>query len=83
MKANRTTESINKRCEVLERHGFTINHEDSNVSLGDLIFDFSAIELTTVNIIKVVAKKAHNTGLVEGHNDIKQKLKRLLEPEEE
>jgi hypothetical protein len=78
MKYHRNTDAINKRCEILMEHGFDINHQDSNVSLGELTFDFSAIELTTINIMNIVAKKAYQAGITKGQNDLKNEFKRLL-----
>jgi hypothetical protein len=80
MWSTRSAETINKRCELLENLGFAIDHEDSNVSLGEFSFDFSAIELTTANIIKMVANEALKAGILKGQNDLKMELKRLLEP---
>lgn len=82
MRSTRSSKTINDRCEILESLGFTINHEDSNVSLGDFSFDFSAIELTTANIIKIVANESLKKGISKGKNDLKMDLRRLLEPSE-
>lgn len=38
----RNHEAINKKCELLERLGFEIEHEDSRVSFNGHTFDFSA-----------------------------------------
>jgi hypothetical protein len=80
MRSTRDVETINKRCEMLENHGFTIVHEDSNVSLGEFSFDFSAIELTTANIIKVVANEALHTGISKCKYYLKMEFERLLGP---
>jgi hypothetical protein len=82
MRKVRSSKIINKRCELLEELGFTIEHEDSNVSLGEFVFDFSAIELTIANIIKMVADKAFKKGALSGRNDLKMEFKRLIEPSE-
>jgi hypothetical protein len=79
MLKNKKAELIFKRCEILEAHGFTINHEDSSVSIGEFTFDFSGIELTTENIIKVVADKAYSSGFEKGQKDIRQKFKQLID----
>jgi hypothetical protein len=80
MKNNRNSETIKNRCEILENLGFTINHEDSNVSLGEFSFDFSAIELTNSNIIKLVANESLKIGISKGKNDIRMDFRMLLDP---
>lgn len=78
----RSPEEINARCVVLESLGFEINHQDSSVGMFGVDFDFSAIELTTPNILYHALQTMQKEARKEGRNEVREKLAKLLEIEE-
>jgi hypothetical protein len=71
-------ERINKRCELLESLGFTINHNDSDVSMNGKRFDFSAIELTVPNVLYHVINEVHTGSYKEGEISTRRRMREAL-----
>jgi len=75
----RNHEAINKKCELLERLGFEIEHEDSRVSFNGHTFDFSAIACDEVSIMQTALLVMFEHGREQGRKEIQEGIKTLLQ----
>lgn len=75
----RNSEEINKKCELLQRLGFEIEHEDSQVSFNGNTFDFSAIACDEAAIVKTALQIAFEAGRERGKNEIREGIRDLLQ----
>lgn len=80
MKPSINNENINNRCEFLKELGFTIIHEDSNVSLSGMNFDFSATQMDAKSILSTVIKETRAKAIEDGKNKLRKQLNALLNP---
>lgn len=74
----RNHEAINKKCELLERLGFEIEHEDSRVSFNGHTFDFSAVACDEASIMKTALQVMFEHGREQGRKEIQDGIKTLL-----
>lgn len=75
----RNYEAINKKCELLERLGFEIEHEDSRVSFNGNTFDFSAIACDEASILQTALLVMFEHGREQGRKEIQDGIKTLLQ----
>lgn len=75
----RNNEDINKKCELLQRLGFQIEHEDSQVSFNGHMFDFSAIACDERSIIQTALKAVFDSGREAGKDEIREGIRELLQ----
>lgn len=75
----RNYEAINKKCELLERLGFAIEHEDSRVSFNGFTFDFSAVACDEASILQTALLFMFEHGRQEGRKEIQEGIKTLLD----
>jgi len=75
----RNHEAINKKCELLARLGFEIEHEDSRVSFNGQTFDFSAIACDEASIMKTALNIMFEHGREQGKQEIREGFKALME----
>lgn len=75
----RNYESINKKCELLERLGFEIQHEDSRAIFDGQTFDFSAIACDEASIIQTALRTMFQHGREQGRKEIQDGIKAVLE----
>lgn len=75
----RNIEEINKKCELLQRLGFEIDHEDSQVTFNGHTFDFSAIACDESAIIKTALQVVFDAGRERGKNEIREGIRELLQ----
>lgn len=84
MRGKRNFQELSAKCELLEEMGFTINHEDSDVSyprtyLHDFEgFDFSATAPDVHSIIYTALQHVYELGMDEGKASIRQTLREAL-----
>jgi hypothetical protein len=74
----RRMEKIKERCDFLEGLGFEINHEDSNVGIAGIDFDFSATALDNFSVISTAVKRAYVLGADDGKKKNQDELRKLL-----
>jgi hypothetical protein len=75
----RNYEAINKKCELLERLGFEIEHADSRVSFDGQTFDFSAIACDEASIMQTALRLMFQYGREQGRKEIQDGIKAVLE----
>lgn len=75
----RNHEAINKKCELLERLGFEIEHMDSRVSFNGHLFDFSAVACDEASILKTSLLVMFEHGREQGRKEIQDGIKILLQ----
>lgn len=75
----RNHEAINKKCELLERLGFEIEHTDSRVSFNGHLFDFSAVACDEASILKTALLVMFEHGREQGRKEIQDGIKILLQ----
>lgn len=83
MHTNKSFEELNKKCLLLEKLGFTIEHRDCDVSYHTVGgqykgFDFSATDSDVVCIIYTALKHVYSLGLEEGQRNVQQKMREAL-----
>ena len=81
MKYNKSKDVIKTRCEFLESMGFTINHEDSNVSITghpEYTFDFSATHMDSIYILRTMISKVESDAFEAGVESLREDLNKLL-----
>jgi hypothetical protein len=70
---------IDRRCEYLESLGFTILHEDTQVEAPNgFVYDFSAINMSSGDVIKHIISKTFEKGFVAGEKNIKNNFRLLM-----
>ncbi len=78
MRAN-PSRDINERCWKLAEFGFEIHHTDSRVVRQGYAFDFSAIDITSMDkliyhVVQTVEKRAKEVGRIEAVNCTRKSL---------
>lgn len=87
MNMNKSFEELNKKCKLLEELGFTINHQDCDVSFETVNaefddFNFSATASDTPSIIYTALKHVYAQGLEDGMRNARQQMREALGLEE-
>lgn len=87
LRRNQNIEELNKKCELLEDLGFTINHRDSDVSFETINtrfeeFDFSATAPDVQAIIYTALHHVYKLGVKQGREMNQQALRKALGMEE-
>lgn len=83
LRRNQNIEELNKKCELLEDLGFTINHRDSDVSFETINtcfeeFDFSATAPDVKAIIYTALHHVHKLGVKQGREMNQRSLREAL-----
>lgn len=90
LRRNRNIEELNKKCELLEDLGFTINHRDSDVSFETINthfeefdthfeeFDFSATAPDVQAIIYTALHHVYKLGVKQGREMNQRALRQAL-----
>lgn len=84
---NQNIQELNKKCELLEEMGFTINHRDPHVSFETINtrfdeFDFSAVAPTIPAILYTALHHVYKLGVKQGREMNQQALRKALGMEE-
>lgn len=83
MRRNQNIEELNKKCELLEELGFTINHRDSDVSFETINtrldeFDFSATAPDVQSIIYTALHHVYLLGVEAGEKRVQREIQLAL-----
>jgi hypothetical protein len=84
---NRNWEELNKKCELLEDIGFTINHQDCDVSFETANkrfegFDFSATASDVQSIMYTALCHVYKLGVEQGKTMVQRDMRKALGLEE-
>lgn len=71
-------DAINKKCELLMELGFEIGHEDSDVGLSGIDFDFSGTAGDVKSIILTAINQAYAQGQKQGVKSMRASLKEFI-----
>lgn len=87
LRRNQNIEELNKKCELLEQMGFTINHRDCDVSFETINtrfedFDFSAVAPHIPAILYTALHHVYKLGVQKGREMNQQALRNALGIEE-
>lgn len=83
LRRNQNIEELNKKCELLEDLGFTINHRDSDVSFETINthfeeFDFSATAPDVQAIIYTALHHVYKLGVKQGREMNQRTLRQAM-----
>lgn len=79
----RNIEIMNKKCQLLEELGFTVEHTDSRVYFEGLEFDFSSTACDSASIIYTAMTTMFQKGQAVGKALIREEFKKLMSPDAE
>jgi hypothetical protein len=87
LRRNQNIDDLNKKCELLEDLGFTINHRDCDVSFETIKyewkdFDFSAVAPDVNSILYSALNHVYKLGVAQGRELNQRKLREALGMEE-
>ena len=87
LRRNQNIEELNKKCNLLEEMGFTINHRDSDVSFETISnqwdeFDFSGVAPHVPLIVHAALKHVYKLGVKKGREMNQRALRQALGVEE-
>lgn len=87
LRRNQNIQELNKKCDLLEDLGFTINHLDCDVSFETVNtrfeeFDFSATAPDVQSIIYTALHHVYRLGIEAGKNRVQREIKQALGLEE-
>lgn len=71
-------DAINNKCNLLVAMGFEIKHQDSNVEMLGVEFDFSATACTVEAILYTAMKQMYDEGRKAGVATIRNQMKSLI-----
>jgi hypothetical protein len=74
----RNQDTINKKCELLQQMGFTIEHEDSVVSFQGIQFDFSATNGDIQSLTYMALTQMFDSAFAAGKAQVRQDIKAAL-----
>lgn len=87
MRRNQNIEELNKKCNLLEELGFTINHRDCDVEFETINtrfedFDFSATAPDVNSIIYTALHHVYKLGVDQGKSMVQRDIRQALGLEE-
>lgn len=87
LRRNQNIDELNKKCELLEELGFTLNHRDCDVSFETINtrfedFDFSATAPDVRSIIYTALHHVYKLGAAQGKSINQLKMREALGMEE-